>query len=136
MSVKRSILFTWWLRSLFIFGTLSLCIHRSSATETPESPSVGKLRSAADVAFTNGQYEQALDMWAKVIALEPNNDANFYKRFRVYLRQQKLKEAFADLNYALKLNPKNEGALVQRAKLALRLGKCEESEHDFTAIKR
>eukprot|EP01042_Synura_sphagnicola_P033559 gene33559-43092_t len=35
----------------------------------------------------------------------------------------------------LKLNPKNEGALLQRAKLTLRLGKCEEAEKDFAVLK-
>lgn len=101
-----------------------------------DSSSVGKMRSSADVFFTNGQYDQAVDMWSKVIMLEPNNDSNFYRRFRVYLRQQKFKEALADLNSALKLNPKNEGALVQRAKLNLRLGRCEESEGDFNSLRR
>lgn len=125
-------MFVMWLwRSLFLLGTLSLCIQGTPA----EGNSVGKLRNAADTAFTQGQFDQALDLWAKVIAMEPNNDANFYKRFRVYLRQQKLKEALADLNSVLKLNPKNEGALLQRAKLALRLGKCEEAEKDFAVLK-
>lgn len=59
------------------------------------------MRSAADVFFTQGQYEQAIDLWSKVITLEPLNDANFYKRFRVYLKQMKLKEALGDLNQVL-----------------------------------
>jgi tetratricopeptide (TPR) repeat protein len=54
---------------------------------------VGKLRNAADTAFSNGDTAQALNLWKQVIEIEPNNDSNYYKRFRVYLRQNKLKEA-------------------------------------------
>lgn len=49
--------------------------------------------------------------------MEPQNETNFYKRFRVYLKQQKLKEALADLNTALSINPVYEIVLAQRAKL-------------------
>jgi DnaJ family protein C protein 3 len=136
---KRKMMYLWCLRAALVVCALSFLtqsIAASSASDTAEAPSAGKLRNAADVFFTNGQYEQSLDMWAKVIALEPQNDANFYKRFRVYLRQQRLREALSDLNAALKLNPKNEGALVQRAKLSLRLGKCEDAERDFALLKK
>lgn len=127
----KSLLLYWWVRSVVLLSSVG---YIQGAEH--DGNSVGKMRSAADVFFTNGQLDQAVDMWSKVIMLEPSNDANFYKRFRVYLRQQKLKEALADLNTVLKLNPKNEGALVQRAKLNLRLGKCEDSEKDFFDIRK
>eukprot|EP01032_Pedospumella_encystans_P020738 gene20738-23551_t len=73
--------------------------------------SVGKLRSGAELAFSNGNSDESLKLWEEVIALEPENDSNYYKRFRVFLRQQKLKEALSDLNSALKYNPSNENAL-------------------------
>jgi len=98
--------------------------------------SVGKLRTMADAHFTNGEFQQAIEMWSKVIGLEPTNESNFYKRFRVYLRQQKLKEALNDLNSALTINPKNENVLAQRAKLNMRLGKCAEAETDYYSLKR
>lgn len=98
--------------------------------------SVGKLRSQAEVHFSKGEIDQSLQLWSKVISLEPNNDANFYKRFRVYLRQQKLKEALADLTSVLALNPKHENALVQRAKLNMRLGKCLDAEGDLDKLKK
>lgn len=72
----------------------------------------------------------------QVIELEPKNEINFYKRFRVYLRQQKLKEALADLNSALTINPEYEVVLVQRAKLQIRMGRCEEALNDYQRIKR
>lgn len=68
--------------------------------------------------------------------MEPQNENNFLKRYRVYIRQQKLKEALSDLNSALQLNPKNENILVSRGKLLLKMGKCAEAEQDFTSLKR
>ena len=68
--------------------------------------------------------------------MEPDNAANYYKRFRVYLRLKKFKEALGDLSATLKLDPKHEQALIQRAKLNLRLGNCIDSERDFLQLKR
>lgn len=68
--------------------------------------------------------------------MEPQNENNFYKRFRVYLRQQKLKEALADLNSALTINPSYEVVLVQRAKLQIRMGRCDEALGDFQHLKK
>jgi DnaJ homolog subfamily C member 3 len=42
----------------------------------------------------------------------------------------------ADLNAALKIKPDFENAIVQRAKLHLRLGKCIEAVHDFQALRK
>ncbi len=68
--------------------------------------------------------------------MEPNNESNFFKRFRVYLRQNKLREALSDLNAAINIKPEFDAALVQRAKIQLRLGKCAEAEKDFSTLKR
>ena len=97
---------------------------------------VGKLRSAADVAFSNGDTNQAITLWKQVIEIEPNNDSNYYKRFRVYLRQNKLKEALADLTSALKIKPDNDQVLGQRAKLYIKMGSCDKAEVDFHKLKQ
>lgn len=68
--------------------------------------------------------------------MEPQNENNFYKRFRVFLRQQKLKEALNDLNNALTINPAYEIVLVQRAKLQIRMGRCDDAVTDFHKLKK
>mmetsp|Transcript_17213 Transcript_17213/g.25751 ORF Transcript_17213/g.25751 Transcript_17213/m.25751 type:complete len:498 (-) Transcript_17213:146-1639(-) len=98
--------------------------------------SVGKIRAAADLAFSKGQTEESAKLWGKVIEVEPENEQNHYKRFRVHLRLQKYKEAIHDLNAALKLKPTYEQALSQRAKLLRRVGRCAESEKDFAALEK
>ena len=71
----------------------------------------------------------------KVIEMEPTNEQNFYKRFRVYLRQQKFKEALADLNSALLLKPTYEQVIVQKGKLQTRMGRCQEAETDYHKLR-
>ena len=68
--------------------------------------------------------------------MEPSNDSNFYKRFRVYLRQQKFKEALADLNSALSIKPNNEQVLSQKGKLEIRMGRCSEADQDFQQLQK
>lgn len=98
--------------------------------------SLGKIRSSAELAFSKGEVENALKLWGQVIAMEPSNDGNFFKRFRVYLRQSKLKEALADLNSALQLKPDNEAALVQKGKLEMRLGRCSDALANMQRLQR
>lgn len=42
----------------------------------------------------------------QVIELEPKNERNFYKRFRVFLSKRRYAEAISDLSRALELKPK------------------------------
>ena len=115
---------------------LSLCILLVSVVMgDPEvAVNVGKLRSGAEAAFSNGETDEALKLWAQVIAAEPDNHLNYYKRFRVYLRKLKYKEALSDLTSTLGLKPDDENALVQRSKLNLRLGYCDEAMKDFDKL--
>ena len=47
-----------------------------------------------------------LTFLSQVIELEPKNERNFYKRFRVFLSKRKYAEAILDLSRALELKPK------------------------------
>ena len=76
-----------------------------------------------------------MKLWGQVIQMEPQNAQNYYKRFRVFLRQNKLKEALNDLNKALQIKPDFDSVLLQRGKLHIRLGRCEEAERDLLQIR-
>lgn len=97
---------------------------------------VGKIRASADIAFQKGEIDQALKLWEEVIELEPENDSNYYKRYRVYIRQQKYKQALQDLSSAIAINAKDENTLAHRAKLNLKMGRCSESMNDFASLAR
>jgi tetratricopeptide (TPR) repeat protein len=143
MGFRSTMIICLWLRLLLFFQSefsmVSTILASDTATANSDKsgqPSVGKLRSSADTLYTNGKFDESIDLWNKVIQLEPNNDSNFYKRFRVFLRQQKYKEAIFDLNSVLSLNPNHENALVQRAKLHMKLGKCQDSILDLEKLKK
>jgi tetratricopeptide (TPR) repeat protein len=111
---------------------LTLCVcHMTAASEETSTQSVGKIRSAADLAFSKGDVEESAKLWQQVISLEPNNEQNYYKLFRVHLRQKKHKEAIHDLNECLNLKPDHVQSLSQRGKLLLKVGRCTEAENDF-----
>ncbi len=126
-----------WLKViLHLSMSVFIVIESTNNANANEDQNVGKLRYAADLHFTKGEFDNSIQVWSKVIAMEPENDANYYKRFRVYLKQMKYREALADLSSALTINPKNENALAQRANLQMRLGKCAEAEKDYADLKR
>lgn len=121
------------LRALLVLAFAEVIVCESNETSVQ---SVGKLRASADVAFTNGDIDQALKIWSKVIEMEPKNESNFYRRFRVYLRQQKYREALSDLNSSLNIKADDVSVLQQRAKLQMKMGRCNEAESDFQKLKR
>jgi hypothetical protein len=50
------------LRALLVFTWADVTISQSQEAEQ----SVGKVRSSAEVAFSNGEIDQALKLWGKV----------------------------------------------------------------------
>lgn len=118
----------------------SICFQQLTAeqqqADSQQTQSVGKIRSAADLAFSQGKVEESVKLWQQVIALEPTNEQNYYKLFRVHLRQQKYKDALQDLNECLKLKPDHAQSLSQRGKLLLRVGRCAEAETDLRNLAR
>lgn len=101
-----------------------------------ETVNIGKMRLAADEAFTSNDFDKSLSLWAKVIATEPQNEENYYKRFRVHLKKHDYRKAISDLSSALEINPKLEKALSQRGKYNIKLGSCADAEKDFVQLKK
>ena len=68
-----------------LFATLGLVLVLLNCVlgEVDVQVNVGKLRSSAEAAFSQGDSDEALKLWAQVIAAEPENHSNYYKRFRV-----------------------------------------------------
>jgi len=104
--------------------------------DVPDGQSVGKLRAAAEKALAEGDSAKSLDLWNKVIDMEPQNSSNYYKRFRVHLRFSDFKKALSDLNKVLEISSTDENALAQRARLRLRVGSCPEAVQDFHALRQ
>ena len=59
--------------------------------------------------------------------MEPENERNYYKRYRAHLRKRNHGAALSDLSAALRLKPTYKTALGQRAKLELQMGRCSDA---------
>lgn len=116
--------------------TVALCLGCALAQDAGGAASAGKLRSAADVAFTEGRLDEAVRLYSQVIRLEPKNERNYYKRFRAYQRQRKFQQALQDLNAALAIKPQYKQCVAGRAKVLRQLGRCEEALADLGALSK
>lgn len=59
-----------------------------------------------------------------MIELEPKNERNFYKRFRVFLSKRKYAEAIKDLSRALELKPKYKQVRARERACEVNYGLC------------
>jgi len=69
-------------------------------------------------------YSRAIEVYSKLILLEPSNDENYYKRGLLYKTQKKWKEAVADLEKAIKLDPSYTNARIYLARSYYEQGNC------------
>mmetsp|Transcript_25422 Transcript_25422/g.59208 ORF Transcript_25422/g.59208 Transcript_25422/m.59208 type:complete len:513 (-) Transcript_25422:353-1891(-) len=98
--------------------------------------SVGKLRSDADAAMATGDVEKSIKLYNQVIDMEPENERNYYKRYRAHLRKRNHGAALSDLSAALRLKPTYKTALGQRAKLELQMGRCSDAVSDMKMLRQ
>mmetsp|Transcript_61664 Transcript_61664/g.121092 ORF Transcript_61664/g.121092 Transcript_61664/m.121092 type:complete len:513 (-) Transcript_61664:357-1895(-) len=122
-------------RRLLVALLCALTTGGVTAGESTAPPSVGKLRSDADQAMVSGDVDKSIKLMNQVIQMEPENERNYLKRYRAHMRKRRLKDAFSDLDKALKINPKYKAAVGPKAKLALQMGRCAEAVADLHLLK-
>ena len=71
---------------------LALAIAAAAKPPTP-----ARLRADGDAAFVKQDFAGALKLFTEAATLEPGNPQNYYKRYRVNLRQLNYRKAAADL---------------------------------------
>ncbi|GBG26359.1 DnaJ-like subfamily C member 3 [Hondaea fermentalgiana] len=91
----------------------------------------GKLRSDGDDAMMKKQYAEALALYSEAISVEPNNEKNYYKRYKVHDKTGKHKAALEDIDHALEIKPDYLSAIGFRARTLMSLGRCMEAVEDF-----
>mmetsp|Transcript_18922 Transcript_18922/g.39385 ORF Transcript_18922/g.39385 Transcript_18922/m.39385 type:complete len:563 (+) Transcript_18922:164-1852(+) len=69
-----------------------------------ESTDPGTLRRHASLALTERLYDKSLALYTAAINLEPENGANYVKRYKVYKRVQSMVESMAGNAQKLKLS--------------------------------
>ena len=101
----------------------------STGGSKKRSPSA--MRTLGDQAFVKRDYKKALAAYGEAIKLEPANERNYMRRFRVFLRQAKYARAAKDLSKAVAANPKYGKGFFERAKVRVKTGACEAAVADF-----
>jgi len=107
-------------------------VHGSNTNS--EEWSAGKFRSKGEEAMMQGKYQDALGYYQKAIDLEPEVAMNYYKLFRVHNRMRKYVDALTDLTHALEVDPHKHDYRIQKAKLLVNLGQCDEAVEQYKVL--
>ena len=80
---------------------------------------------AAEAAVAQGDHDQAVALYSKVIAHRPDHALAYYKRGNLLKNRDQLEAALADYDRAIALDPKYAYALCNRGFVLGRLGRLE-----------
>jgi len=95
-----------------------------------------KLRSDGDSAMMAKKYTEATNFYTEAIEIEPANEKNYYKRYKVYDKTGKYSAALEDINKALEIKPDYLSAFAFRARTLMSLGRCPEAVKDYEHVLR
>lgn len=90
-----------------------------------------KLRSCLKVKASQGNYSIAIALLDQLIALRPNNAADYNNRGLMHFRNNQIIEAFCDLSQALAINPNLDSAYNNRANCHAAQGDILEAIADY-----
>lgn len=106
-------------------------IQSSEATAEEKQLSAGKLRSLGESALMERKYSEAASYYSRAIAIEPDNATNYYKLYSVHKRARSFPEALSDISKAVELDGSKFDWRLQKAKLLVDLGRCEEAVLEY-----
>lgn len=99
--------------------------------QSQQQLSAGKLRSLGEVALSERKYSEAASYYSQAIKAEPQNANNYYKLYSVHKRTRSLSEALSDISSAVELDGSKFDWRIQKAKLLVDLGRCEEAAAEY-----
>lgn len=83
--------------------------------------------------FLDGQYQPAVDILTKAIALEPDNALAYYHRGIAFQRLKFYAQALSDFTVVIEKGPPIDFAFLNRGAVRAKLGLMREAESDFDA---
>lgn len=83
--------------------------------------------------FLDRQYQPAVDILAKAIALEPDNWLAYYHRGIAFQRLKSYAQALSDFTVVIEKGPPIDFAYLNRGAVRAKLGLMREAESDFDA---
>ena len=111
---------------------LLLLLHGALGADT-----VADLTARGDSLRARGKLNDALVEYSKAVRQDPSNYLLLFKRGAVYMGMDgKELAAISDFGKVLSIKPGFEGALLQRSKLQLKLGRFELAKIDAELVKK
>eukprot|EP00095_Tigriopus_kingsejongensis_P011319 snap_masked-scaffold1444_size41037-processed-gene-0.1 protein:Tk11319 transcript:snap_masked-scaffold1444_size41037-processed-gene-0.1-mRNA-1 annotation:"hsc70-interacting protein" len=96
-----------------------------------EQDKFGEKRGEALAAFSEGQWDQAIDLFTQAVLLNPQNAVVFAKRGASFLKLKKPKACIRDCDRAIELNPDSAPAYKNRGRAHRLLGNFVEAARDL-----
>lgn len=85
----------------------------------------------ADIYFQNGKFPEAVNLYSKVVQLEPSNTAALSNRACCYAKLLEFSLSIGDCDKVLEMEPDNVKMLVRKGSSLLALRKHDEAERQF-----
>jgi tetratricopeptide (TPR) repeat protein len=108
-----------------------LALLDRALSEHPDFPEA--LNKRGQVHDELGEWDQALEDYARAITIRPERAAYRISRSYALIRLKRLDEALRDIDYAISLDPHYKEAFNNRADVHRRLGHLDEAERDARA---
>merc|ERR1740124_1507998 len=80
------------------------------------------------------RFADAASHYSKAIEYEPDNAANYFKLFRVHSRMRNFVSALKDITKACEVDPAEKEYRLQKAKLLVSLGLCDEAVMEYNIL--
>lgn len=120
---------------LLIFGEATPVIAQSQLPNTTtQSQQLDDLAQKAMTATNAGDFAKAETYWTQIIEQFPDNPAALSNRGNARVSQNKLEDAIADYNKAVKLAPSATDPYLNRGTALEGLGKWEDAIADYNHV--
>jgi tetratricopeptide (TPR) repeat protein len=103
----------------------------SSLSQLLSSTSEQQLKTCVKAKASEGDYGVAIALLDQLIALRPDNAANYNNRGLMHFRNNQIIEALCDLSLALEINPNLDSAYNNRANCYAAQGDLAEAIADY-----
>lgn len=117
----------------FLYLLAATAAVQTAAQTSDWSP--GKYRAKGEEAMATGNFQEALQHFKQAAALEPENATNHYQLYRVHHRMKRYMDALKDVNNALQVDPSSTDYRMQKAKLLVNVGQCDQALEEYNEMK-
>jgi len=108
-----------------------LNIEIAAIENLPQSGSIWDLLALASAHYYAGEYEEAKEIYDKILELNPESPSALHSRGITYSQLGNNDKAMTDLNRSLKLNKEDPAAFHNRALVYASLGKYKKALADY-----